>query len=87
MNSGNMKKEMPDEELLSHKQQGIFYMHFLTDKTAHTTAFDVPVVDHWLERKIAQTANAFAMQDRSAIQEDPNLYSRVLYHLSYSQEG
>ena len=42
-----------------NKQQGIFYMHFHTDRTAHTTAFDGPVV-----------ANAFAMQDRSAMQED-----------------
>ena len=47
-------------------------MHFLTDSTAHATAFDGPVVDHWLERKIVQTANASAMQDRSAMQEDPN---------------
>ena len=28
-------------------------MHFPTDRTAHTTAFDEPVVDHWLERTIA----------------------------------
>ena len=28
--------------------------HFSTDRTAHTTAFDVPVVDHWLEWKTAQ---------------------------------
>ena len=51
--------------------------------TTHTTAFDGPVVDHWMEWKIAQTANAPAMQDPSTMQEDPNLYSRVLYHLSY----
>ena len=31
-------------------------MHFSIDRTVHTTAFDKPVVDHWLERKIAQTA-------------------------------
>ena len=34
---------------VSDKQQGIFYMHFPTDTTADTTAFDGPVVDHWLE--------------------------------------
>ena len=39
--------------------------------------------DHWLERKITQTANAPTMQDRSTMQDDPNLYSWVLYHLSY----
>ena len=33
-------------------------MHFPTDRTAHTTAFDGPVVDHWLEQKIAQAAES-----------------------------
>ena len=28
-------------------------MHFSIDRTVHTTAFDKPVVDHWLELKIA----------------------------------
>ena len=58
-------------------------MHFPKDRTAHTTAFYGPVVvvDHWLEEKIAQTENAFAMEDRSGLQEDPNLYSGVLYCL------
>ena len=27
-------------------------MHFSIDRTVHTTSFDKPVVDHWLERKI-----------------------------------
>ena len=26
-----------------------FYMHHPTDRTAHTTAFATPVVEHWLE--------------------------------------
>ena len=47
------------------KQQGIFYMHFSIDRTVHTTAFDKPVVDHWLERKIAQTAAGSTEKDRS----------------------
>ena len=38
---------------------------------------------YWLERKIAQAANASAMQDGSAMHEDPNLYSGVLYRLSH----
>ena len=37
-------------------------MHF--PRTVHTTAFDKPVVDHWLEQKIAQTA-AGSTEDRS----------------------
>ena len=43
-----------------NKQQEICYMHFPTGRTAHSTAFDGPVVDHWLEWKIAQTANVTA---------------------------
>ena len=61
-------------------QQEVFYMQFPTDNTAHTTAYDGPAVDHWLEQKIAQTANATAVQDRSG---DRNVYRWVLYHLSY----
>ena len=56
-------------------------MYFLTDRTAQTTAFDT-VVEIWLERKVAQTVNASVMQDQSAMQEDLNLYSKVLYRLS-----
>ena len=44
-------------------------MHFPIDRTAHITAFDGPVVDHWLEWKLAQTANASGMQARS---DDPS---------------
>ena len=28
-------------------------MHHPTDRIAHTTAFVIPVVEHWLEREIA----------------------------------
>ena len=38
-------------------------MHFSIDRTVHTTAFDKPVVDHWLERKIAQTAAGSTEKD------------------------
>ena len=48
-------------------------MHLPTNRIAHTTAFYGPVVDHWLEQKEAQIANA--VQGRSAMQEDPNLDS------------
>ena len=40
-------------------------MHFSIDRTIHTTAYDKPVVDHWLERKIAQTAAGSTEKDRS----------------------
>ena len=39
---------------LFDKQQGFFYMHYPTDRITHTTAFVTPVVEHWLEREIAQ---------------------------------
>ena len=47
-------------------------MHFPTDMTVHTTTFDGPVVDHWLEWKVAQIVNAFTMQARS--------HSRTVIH-------
>ena len=46
-----------------------------------TTTVGEPVVDLWLERKIAQTANASTVQDRSS---DPNLHRQVLHCLSYA---
>ena len=47
-------------------------MHHPTDKITHTTAFVTPVVEHWLEREIAQWVHS--MKDRS---DDPS------HHLSY----
>ena len=40
--------------ILSDQQQGVFYMHHPTEKIAHTMAFGTHVVEHWLEREIAQ---------------------------------
>ena len=42
-------------------------MHHPTDRIAHTTAFVTPVVEHWLEREIAQWVHP--MKDRS---DDPS---------------
>ena len=39
---------------ISNKQEGLFYTHHPTDRIAHTTAFVTPVVEHWLERAVAQ---------------------------------
>ena len=44
----------PHGLLFSEKQQGLFYMHHPTDRIPNTTAFVTPVVEHWLEREIAQ---------------------------------
>ena len=55
-------------------------MHFSIDRTVHTTAFDKPVVDHWLERKITQTAAGSTEKDRS---DDRPLQRWTRYRLSY----
>ena len=52
----HMVKDHSDSEkgnpLLPHRL--LFYMHHPTDRITHTTAFVTPVVEHWLEREIAQ---------------------------------
>ena len=45
-----------------------------TDRITHTTAFVTPVVEHWLEREIAQWVHP--MKDRS---DDPPHHERTLY--------
>ena len=53
-------------------------MHHPTDRIAHTTAFVTPVVEHWLEREIAQLVHP--MKDRS---DDPSHHERMLLPRSY----
>ena len=52
-------------------------MHHPTD-IIHTTAFVTPVVEHWLEREIAQWVHP--MNDRS---NDPSHHERTLLPQSY----
>ena len=40
-------------------------MHHPTDRITHTTAFVTPVVEHWLDREIAQWVHP--MKDRSDV--------------------
>ena len=65
---------LPPHGLLFDWQQGLFYMHHPTDRITHTTAFVTPVVEHWLEREIAQWVHL--MKDRS---DDPPHHERTLY--------
>ena len=51
----------------SDSENGFFYMHHPTYRIAHTTTFVTPVVEHWLERDIAQWVHH--MKDRS---DDPS---------------
>ena len=53
-------------------------MHHPTDRIAHTTAFVTPVVEHWLEREIAQWV--YPTKDRS---DDPSHHERTLLPRSY----
>ena len=53
-------------------------MHHPTDRIAHTTTFVTPVVEHWLEREIAQWVHP--MKDRS---DDPSHHERTLLPRSY----
>ena len=53
-------------------------MHNPIDRIAHTTAFLTPVVEHWLEREIAQWVHP--MKDRY---DDPSHRERTLLPRSY----
>ena len=53
-------------------------MHHPTDRITHTTAFVTPVVEHWMEREIAQWVHP--MKDRS---DDPSHHERTLLPRSY----
>ena len=48
-------------------------MHNPIDRIAHTTTVDTPVMEHWLEREIAQWVHP--MKDRS---DDPSHHERTL---------
>ena len=53
-------------------------MHHPTYRITHTTAFVTPVVEHWLEREIAQWVHP--MKDRS---DHPSHHERTLLPRSY----
>ena len=64
----------PHRLLLSINSKGSFICTIPTDRITHTTAFVTPVVEHWLEREIAQWVHP--MKDRS---DDPSHHERTLY--------
>ena len=64
---------LPHRLLLSINSK-VFYMHHPTDRITHTMAFVTPVVEHCLEREIAQWV--YPMKDRSY---DPSHHERMLY--------
>ena len=54
------------------------FICIIPDKITHTTAFVTPVVEHWLEREIAQWVHP--MKDRS---DNPSHHERTLLPRSY----
>ena len=68
----------PHRLLFPISSKGFFYMHHPTYRIAHTTAFATPVLQHWLEREIAQWVHP--MKDRS---DDPSHHERMLLPRSY----
>ena len=53
-------------------------MHFSIDRIVHTTSFDKPVVDHWLERKIAQTAAGSTEKDSFNAYQNVNILTLIM---------
>ena len=54
------------------------FICIIPDRMAHTTAFVTPVMEHWLEREMAQWVHP--MKDRS---DDPSHHERTLLPRSY----
>ena len=78
----HMVKDHSDSERGNLLQQGFFYMHHPTDMIIHTTAFVMPVVEHWLEREIAQWVHP--MKDRS---DTHHTMSEHSYHRATSRSS
>ena len=68
----------PHRLLFPISSKGSFICTIPTYKIIHTTAFVTPVVEHWLEREIAQLVHP--MNDRS---DDPSHHERTLLPRSY----
>ena len=54
-------------------------MHHSTDRIAHTTAFDKPVVEHWLERDIAQRVHHVGSIRRPTAREANNIITELRF--------
>ena len=49
---------LPPHRVLFPINSKVMYMHHHTDRIAHTTASVTPVMEHWMEREIAQWVHA-----------------------------
>ena len=61
-------------------------MHHPTDRITHTTAFVIPVVEHWLEREIAQWVHHHQGSIRRSITPWANALTTEL-HLAHERTG
>ena len=68
----------PHRLLFPINSKGSFICTIPTDRIAHMMAFVTPVVEHWLEREIAQWVHP--MKDRS---DDPSHHEPTLLPQSY----
>ena len=50
-------------------------MHHPTDRITHTTAFVTPVVEHWLEREIAQCRGTVSAHGAMGNRIDPSWWT------------
>ena len=69
---------LPSHRLLFPISSKDSFICTIPHRIAHTTAFVTPVVDHWLEREIAQWVHL--LKDRS---NDPSHHERTLLPQSY----
>ena len=69
---------LPPHNLLFPISSKGYFICIIPDRIIHTTAFVTPVVEHWLEREIAQWVHP--MKDRS--DDQPN-HERTLLPRSY----
>ena len=55
-------------------------MHHPTDRSAHTTAFATPVVEHWLEREISTEESGEESTDLSIHEAEDECNKETLKH-------
>ena len=72
------RNPLPPHRLLFPINSKGSFICTIPDRIAHTTVFGTPVVEHWLEREIAQWVHP--MKDRS---DDPSHHERTLLPRSY----
>ena len=78
-----VKDHLDDSEtgnLLPLLSAWVFYMHHPTDRRARTTAFVTPVVEHWLQREIAQWVHREGPILRHSSHQEWTLYHGATTH-------